>query len=62
MIMKVIVVTSLVIFGWIGASQAAGSDACGKDCRDYQRVCLQAHSQAACKSEYNVCMKACAKK
>ena len=31
--------------GRTGAAQAAGSDNCSKDCRDYQRACLKAHSQ-----------------
>ena len=45
--MKVIVIL-LALFGCmgaLGAAQAAGSDSCSKDCRDYHRACLKAHSQ-----------------
>jgi hypothetical protein len=41
-----------------GAVQAA--DSC-KECRDFQRACLTAHSQAACKTDYDICMKHCRK-
>ncbi len=59
------IVILLVIFGCMGAlsaAQAAGSDSCTKDCRDFQQVCLKAHSQAACKTDYDICMKACRKR
>jgi hypothetical protein len=62
--MKVVVI-SLALFGCIGVltvTQAAGADSCSKDCRDFQQVCLKAHSQAACKTDYDICMKACRKK
>jgi len=55
----------LALFGCMGApsaAQAAASDSCGKDCRDYQRACLKAHSQEACKTDYDICIKACRKK
>ena len=55
----------LALFGCIGAAcaaQAAASDSCTKDCRDYQRACLKAHSQDACKIDYDICIKACRKK
>ena len=55
----------LMVFACMGAlsvAQAAGSDSCIKDCRDYQQACLKAHSQAACKTDYDICMKACRKK
>jgi hypothetical protein len=44
------------------SSQAVGSGNCAKDCRDYERACLKAHSQDACKTDYDICMKACRKK
>jgi hypothetical protein len=62
--MKVVVIL-LTMFGCMGAvsaAQAAGSDSCAKDCRDFQQACLKAHSQAACKTDYDICMKACRKK
>ncbi len=33
-----------------------------KTCRDYNVACLRSHSAAACKAEYEVCMKRCRKK
>ena len=62
--MKVVVIL-LALLGCIGAlkaAQAAGSDSCIKDCRDFQQACLKAHSQAACKTDYDICTKACRKK
>ena len=59
------IVILLVMFGWtgaLGAAQAAGADSCTKDCRDFQQACLKAHSQAACKTDYDICMKACRQK
>jgi hypothetical protein len=57
--MKVVVIALLVLFTCVGSPvlvQAA--DTC-KDCRDYQRACVKAHSQAACKTDYDICMKHC---
>jgi hypothetical protein len=41
---------------------AAESDSCTKDCRDFQRACLKAHSQGACKTDYDICIKHCKEK
>jgi len=60
-----VVVILLALFGCmgaLGAAQAAISESCTKDCRDYQQACLKAHSQAACKTDYDICIKACRKK
>ena len=55
-----IVLTLLVAFcGGTGAARA--QDTC-KECRDFQRACLTAHSKAACKTDYDICMKHCRKK
>ncbi len=43
-------------------SRAQTKDACTKDCRDYYKACVQAHSQGACKSELDICMKHCRQK
>ena len=60
--MKVIVVALLVLFACVsGPVPVRAADSC-KDCRDYQRACVKAHSQAACKSEYDICMKHCKQK
>ncbi len=63
--MKIVAAVLFALFGGVGtlsAAQAAGSDNCIKDCRDYQRACLKAHSQDACKTDYDICTKACRKK
>ena len=59
-----VVVILLALFGCMGAPSAAqaASDSCSKDCRDYQQACLKAHSQSACKTDYDICVKACGKK
>src|SRR5262245_15425796 len=44
--------------GALGALQAAGSDDCKKDCRDYQRACLKAHSQS-CQNSMRYCSGSC---
>lgn len=57
--MKIIMIASLVLIASVsGPVPVRAADTC-KDCRDYQRACLKAHSQAACKSEYDICMKHC---
>ena len=57
--MKVIVIPLLVLFAYASdLVPAVAADSC-KDCRDYQRACVKAHTQAACKSEYDICMKHC---
>ncbi|MGA7013010.1 MAG: hypothetical protein WBZ16_11800, partial [Pseudolabrys sp.] len=61
-VMKIIAAVVLILFGGVGSAQAAGSDSCSKDCRDYHRACLKAHSQEACKTDYDICVKACRKK
>ena len=40
---------------------ARAVDSC-KECREYQKACVKAHTQAACKSEYSICMKHCKEK
>ena len=60
--MKVVVIALLVLFAYVsGPVTVRAADRC-KDCRDYQRACVKAHTQAACKSEYDVCMKHCKEK
>ncbi len=59
-----IVATSVLIIlcSAAGPVQAQKVDACTKDCRDYHRACVQAHSQGACKSELDICLKHCRQK
>ncbi len=56
--MKSIAVT-LVLVGFFvlpAASQAA--DSC-KECQEFLKACRQAHSKAACHTDYNICTKHC---
>jgi hypothetical protein len=58
--MKIVKVVSLAVIGYsamLGPLRAA--DSCSKDCRDFQKVCLTAHSKAACQTDYNICIKHC---
>jgi hypothetical protein len=50
----------LVLFGCgaIGVARAEKAIDC-KICRDQHRACVQAHSQAACKTELSFCLKQC---
>ena len=53
----------LVLFacGAAGMARAEKTIDC-KICRDQHRACVQAHSQAACKTELDFCMRQCGKK
>jgi len=60
--MKTIVVVSLAFIGCstaLGPVQAA--DSC-KECHDFQRACIKAHSKAACQTDYDICLKHCRQK
>ncbi len=49
----------LVLFGCCCAmGPALAADDC-RTCREYHQACVKAHSQAACKSEYDICLKHC---
>lgn len=61
-IVALIFLALFACMGMLRVAHAAGSDGCRKDCRDYQQACLKAHSQGACKTDYDICMKACRKK
>jgi hypothetical protein len=62
--MRTFLMLVLALLGYcyvIDAAPAAQSDDC-KLCREYYQACAKNHSQAACKSEYNICMNHCRKK
>ena len=60
--MKVIVTAALILFANVsGLVPVRAADDC-KDCRDFQRACVKAHSQAACKTDYDICVKHCKEK
>jgi hypothetical protein len=61
-VMRIVAIVTFALLGyWSAAGSVRAADSC-KECRDFQRVCLQAHSKAACKTDYEICMKACKKK
>jgi len=50
---------ALSMLTWCCASgTAAAAESCNV-CREYHQACVKAHSQQACRSEYDVCMKHC---
>ena len=59
--MKVVIVFLLLaLFGCMGVPVAThAANSCSKDCRDFQQACAKGHSQAACKADYDICMKHC---
>ncbi len=42
------------------ATKVLAADAC-KLCREDYQACVKAHSQSACKSNYDICLKHCRK-
>jgi hypothetical protein len=60
--MRIVAAVLLALLSTLNTAPAAAPDSCSKDCRDYHRACLKAHSQEACKTDYDICMKACRKK
>jgi hypothetical protein len=58
-------VTVLVLLGCSSLSSAtpaaAQSDDC-KLCREDHQACVKAHSQGACKANYDICIKHCRRK
>jgi len=58
--MKVATVFLLTLSAYVVMLMATeAANTCNKDCRDFQRACAKAHSQAACKVDYDICMKHC---
>ncbi|MEA2982063.1 MAG: hypothetical protein QOF09_3886 [Alphaproteobacteria bacterium] len=57
------VVLALLAYWSLGSAvpAAAQSDDC-KLCREDYQACVKAHSQGACKSNYDICMKHCRRK
>ena len=61
MIRTIAIVLALCACGAMTTARAEKAIDC-KVCRDQHRACVQAHSQAACKTELDFCMKQCGKK
>ena len=57
--MKTITIVSVAVIGYLSIlGPVRAADNC-KECRDFHRACLTAHSKAACKTDYDICMKHC---
>lgn len=57
--MKKITIAALSLIGLLSASATPkAADSC-KECQDFLKACLQAHSKAACQTDYNICKKHC---
>jgi hypothetical protein len=54
----------LVLMGFCAAGRSVSAEQSTdcKICREQQRACAQAHSRAACTTEYEFCMKHCRRK
>ena len=48
----------LVGYGWLTSAAPAQSNDC-KLCREDYQACVKAHSQGACKANYDICLKHC---
>jgi hypothetical protein len=60
--MKAIAGVLIVLLGYVVMlSPVRAADSC-TECRDFQRACVKAHSQTACKTDYDICMKHCREK
>ena len=62
--MRIFSIVVLILAGSainMSVASAQKANAC-KECGDVRRACLTAHSQAACKTDYDICMKTCSKK
>jgi hypothetical protein len=54
--------TCVAVVGYLSAlGPVRAADKCN-ECRDFLRLCSTAHSEAACKNDYNICMKHCRRK
>jgi hypothetical protein len=51
----------LVISGAGSATRAVAADAC-KECSDHRKRCMANYPGPTCKTDYDICMKACRKK
>jgi hypothetical protein len=63
-VMRAIAIVILVLLGFYSANnpvQAQQSSNC-KQCSDQRRACMSNYSAKTCKTEYEICMKACQRK
>jgi hypothetical protein len=58
--MRIFAITVLTLLTlWNTGAIVRAADSCKKECREYYQDCSKNHSQGACKSEYDICMKHC---
>jgi hypothetical protein len=61
--MRIFAITLLVLASLYGTNDAAQAQQSScKVCSDQQRACMKNYAGPTCKSEYQMCMKSCAKK
>ena len=61
--MRIFAITLLVLAGLYGTNDTARAQQSScKVCSDQQRACMKNYAGPTCKSEYQMCMKSCAKK
>ncbi len=53
---------SLALAGFFALSAASQAANSCKECQEFLKACLQAHSKAACQTDYNICKKHCQQK
>jgi hypothetical protein len=59
-VFAVLALLGFCLSSMIGAAGAQSSDC--KLCREDYRACVKAHTQGACKTNYDICMNHCQKK
>ena len=60
--MKTIRLCASAVMLLLGAGLANAAATCSKECRLSYQACAKNHSQAACKTELDICIKHCPKK
>jgi hypothetical protein len=46
---------------WNTGATVRAADSCNKECREDYRACKGAHSEGACRTNYDICVKHCKK-
>jgi len=59
--MRSLAVVTLMLIGSCGACVAAQAQSSSKVCSEQQRACMKNYAGPTCKTEYQMCMKSCAK-
>jgi hypothetical protein len=59
--MRIFAITLLLLAGAFGSLDGARAQTSCKVCADQQKACMKNYAGPTCKSEYQMCMKACKK-